>query len=417
MGAGAVLGWPFAAAMAIPFLLEETLFAALSDNQGRLEFFWRLVNGAKRTVIVLGLQMAIEYYFYKKPVIVPFNIVWYNVFSGRGGPDLYGTEPWDFYFRNLTLNFHIWFLLAFSSIPLMVMQANGEAKAVDTKKAIRIFFFLLPFYIWSAIFTTQSHKEERFMYPAYPTLALNAAIAFYIILAHVGSTDLKDLISRIPVQLRLFGILVFVVSALALSAFRTIGTITGYNAPLSIYNPLHEPNMTRPGDTVCLGKEWYRFPSHYLLPEAMHAKFIRSEFAGLLPGEFHERNATQDHGMFPGTWLEPAGMNDQNKEDLGKYTELKHCTFLVDSHLQSTETTGVEPNYIADMEHWERVKCLPFLDTTASGGLGRLGWVPNWDIVPAKYRRVYGEYCLLKHKKRQAAGAKIDAVPRIETLG
>ena len=75
--------------------------------------------------------------------------------------------------------------------------------------------------------------------------------------------------------------------------------------------------MARAGDTVCFGKDWYRFPSSYFLPKGMHAKFVKSEFAGLLPGEFSE--AKTGFGFFPGTWLVPRGMNDRNVEDPGKY--------------------------------------------------------------------------------------------------
>jgi alpha-1,2-mannosyltransferase len=49
----------------------------------------------------------------------------------------------------------------------------------------------------------------------------------------------------------------------------------------------------------------------------MRAKFIKSEFDGLLPGEFSE--AQTGFGMWPGAWLIPSGMNDQNIEDMGKY--------------------------------------------------------------------------------------------------
>ena len=110
-------------------------------------------------------------------------------------------------------------------------------------------------------------------------------------------------------------------------------------------------------------------------------------------------------------------MNDENQEDLGKYTDVKHCTFLVDLHLPSTEVTALEPNYIGDKERWERVKCLPFLDATSTGVVGRLGWIPDLPFVPETLRRVHGEYCLLKRRKKRTAERRIDAIPHIETLG
>ncbi|EME42118.1 glycosyltransferase family 22 protein [Dothistroma septosporum NZE10] len=396
MGVGACLGWPFAAAMSIPYLLEEVFLASVSDLQGLSDLFFRLADGVMRTLGVLLLQTLVDWQlFYRKFVLVPLNIVLYNVFSSKG-PELYGVEPWHFYLRNLFLNFHVWLLLALVSLPLLLIQHFTRAKGATRSSYLRGIAFLLPFYVWLGIFTLQPHKEERFMYPAYPTLALNAAVASHIVLSNLGSTDPKDLVSRISVRLRFLPILATVVGAMAISAFRVAGAITAYGAPLAIYTPLHQAGVAQAGDNVCLGKEWYRFPSHYLLPQGVKAKFIRSEFHGLLPGEFSE--AGQGFGLFPGTHLIPAGMNDENREDITKYTDVRDCRFIVDSNMPSTEATALEPSYIQDIEHWEKVKCLPYLDAASTGIIGRLGWIPDLPFVPAKYRRVWGDYCLLKRK-------------------
>lgn len=113
-----------------------------------------------------------------------------------------------------------------------------------------------------------------------------------------------------------------------------------------------------------------------------------------MPGEFAE-----SQGTFSGTWKVPLGMNDENREDMGKYTDLDRCDFLVDSNLPSTVPSPLEPNYIQDEANWEKVECLPFLDAASTGLLGRLGWIPDSPLIPAKHRRVWGEYCLLKRKK------------------
>jgi alpha-1,2-mannosyltransferase len=415
MGAGAILGWPFAAALALPFLLEEVSLAFTSDNQAVFSFFRRLAVGSVSALLVLAAQVGVDSLFFRKLVIVPFNIVWYNVLSGSGGPDLYGTEPWHFYFRNLFLNFHLWFLLALLSLPLWLLRYNSHGRDSTNRAHFRGLVFLSPFYLWLGIFTLQPHKEERFMYPAYPALALNAAMALHIILAYISSTNPTDLISKIPLQLRFVSILAFVFACLGLSAFRTLGTMTGYSAPLSIYSPLHSPYTAHAGDTVCLGKEWYRFPSHYLLPNGVSAKFIKSEFSGLLPGEFDEDSSSN---LFSATYTTPAGMNDQNQEDPHKYTDIKRCHFLVDAQLPSTGLSKLEPNYIADEEHWQRIKCLPYLDAVSSGAIGRLGWLPSLPFLPGPFKRVYGEYCLLKRKEpKPIIDGRVDPVPHIETLG
>jgi len=39
---------------------------------------------------------------------------------------------------------------------------------------------LAPFYLWLLIFTSQPHKEERFLFVAYPLVSLNASIALFL---------------------------------------------------------------------------------------------------------------------------------------------------------------------------------------------------------------------------------------------
>jgi alpha-1,2-mannosyltransferase len=246
------------------------------------------------------------------------NIVLYNVFGGSGkGPNIYGVEPWHYYIRNLILNFNLWFVLALVALPLSILQYRVRGHAPTRQSILRTVTVTSPFYLWLAIFTLQPHKEERFMYPAYPLLVLNAAISLHVILNYIGSTNPQDFISKIPLQLRFAAIIFIAIAAIDLGLLRTIGMLTAYSAPMKVYSPLHQPDFTRAGDTVCLGKEWYRFPSSYMLPDGVKAKFIRSDFSGLLPGEFSEANT--GFGFYPGAWLEPSGMNDENLDDPGKY--------------------------------------------------------------------------------------------------
>ncbi len=155
------------------------------------------------------------------------------------------------------------------------------------------------------------------MYPAYPFLGLNASLAMHIILTFLGSLDFKALFGRAAGKVKLVLATGFVILAIDAGLLRTVGMITAYRAPLTIYGALQERGMAEPGETVCYGKEWYRFPSSYFLPNGMRAKFVRSAFDGLLPGEFNE--AQVGFGFFAGTWLIPPGMNDQNIADPGKY--------------------------------------------------------------------------------------------------
>ena len=259
--------------------------------------------------------MAVDLFFYHKVVFVPWRIVSYNVFSGSSrGPDIFGTEPWHFYVRNLILNFNIWFLLALCSGPLLLLRLVSGWENTTRDHIFRGMGLITPFYLWLAIFSVQAHKEERFMYPAYPFLCFNAALALHHILYYLGRP--RGIVGKVPANVRLFIVFIPILLMSLGGLLRTMGTVSAYGAPLDIYSPLQSPQYAQLEGNVCLGKEWYRFPSSYFLPEKMRAKFVKSAFDGLLPGQFSE--ATTGFGLFP-TWLIPPGMNDQNIEDPGKY--------------------------------------------------------------------------------------------------
>ncbi|KAF2760102.1 hypothetical protein EJ05DRAFT_492029 [Pseudovirgaria hyperparasitica] len=392
---GACVGWPFAGALILPFILEEFLLAFVSSSG--IGVFTRLLDGAVRSLLVLALQVAIDTWFYRKLTIVPWNIVDYNVLSNQEkGPNIYGTEPWHFYGRNLLINFNVWFVFALLSCPLLLWQHLTRRQKISNMTILRAFVFVSPFYLWLGIFTLQPHKEERFMYPVYPALALNAAMSLHIVLSYIGSTDPRDLASKVPASVKFGLVSIFMLGALDLGVLRTLSLATGYAAPLQVYSPLRSPGVALPGDSICLGKEWYRFPSSYHMPDGVKAKFVKSEFSGLLPGEFHQTDA--DSGFYPATWQVPSGMNDRNEEDLGKYIDIAQCKFMVDSSFPSTVPSELEPNYIEQTDTWEALKCEAFLDSASTGILGRLLYVPDWPIVPERLRRRWGTYCLLRRR-------------------
>jgi len=272
----------------------------------------------------------VNVFFYHKLVFIPWRIVSYNIFSGSSrGPNIFGTEPWHFYIRNLLLNFNVWFLLALCAGPIIVVQFLSRSYSTTKMSLLRSFMFVAPFYMWLTLFSLQPHKEERFMYPVYPFLCLNAAITAHNILFYLGHSSPRLLTGKIPASLRLLFIVGFAVTAVALGLLRTVGTVTAYHAPLEIYKPLQSPQYASMEGAVCLGKEWYRYPSSYFLPQRMRAKFIKSAFDGLLPGQFSE--ASIGFGLFP-TWLVPSGMNDQNAEDPGKHVWLSGPNCVQNMH-------------------------------------------------------------------------------------
>lgn len=305
----------------------------------------------------------------------------------------------------MALNFNIWLVLALAALPLFVLQKLISPSGQGFRTGLRTIVFVSPFYMWLAIFTLQPHKEERFMYPAYPFLALNASISLHIILTTLGNSDPKTLIGKIPGKLKFAAVALVMMLSLDIAIARVYGVYSAYSAPMKIYSSLWDTAEGKSivggeGDYLCLGKEWYRFPTSYFLPRDIHAKFVRSEFRGLLPGEFAE--AETGFGFWSGTWLPTTGMNGQNEEDMGKYTELRHCQMLVDTEYpeRTDPLPPNEPDYIADEENWVIVKCEPFLDAAQTHVLARALWIPDLEVIPDKYKRRWGRHCLLQRKKQ-----------------
>lgn len=65
-------------------------------------------------------MVKIDSDYFGKLVIAPWNIIRYNVFTSHG-PDIYGTEPFSFYFINGFLNFNFVFIAALLT-PLVLVS-------------------------------------------------------------------------------------------------------------------------------------------------------------------------------------------------------------------------------------------------------------------------------------------------------
>lgn len=405
---GGLLGWPFALVVAVPFVLEytlNTLFWSPHIGANKLgELIKTGIHCLVVTAAVLAPIVAVDSVFYKKLVVVPWNIVAYNVFQAGAetGPDIFGTEPWTYYVLNLLMNFNILFPLALLSLPLCLFyrlavvpmairkfKADREQKRTPTvtkyielKDGFQVvsgtlLWIQAPFYLWLAIFMAQPHKEERFLYVVYPSLCLNAAISVQILMSCFRPLG----------RVLAFGILV---TTIIISALRSAALAVYYRAPLAVYAKM---DSEFPGN-VCVGREWYRYPSSYFLQGGQRLKFTKSGFTGLLPGEFDE---TPRAGWdVPGAYRVPSGMNNKNVEDPSKYISPDQCDFVVDIGSPVDKSVG-EIHYTSDPE-WERVYCVPFLNAGESSGIGRILWLPSPLHNIFDTRLVWDEYCLLRRK-------------------
>eukprot|EP00105_Crassostrea_gigas_P012644 XP_011428699.1 PREDICTED: alpha-1,2-mannosyltransferase ALG9 isoform X1 [Crassostrea gigas] len=385
--ASAILGWPFAGIIGVPIAMDLLL------RRRHYGFFikWCMVA----LVLFLVPSMQVDFHYYGKLVIAPLNIVMYNVFTEHG-PDLYGVEPFSFYFLNGFLNFNVMFILALLSLPLVYL-VKFLLKLEDRDKPT--WLLMLPMYLWMLIFFTRPHKEERFLFPIYPLLALFGAVSIdylqklcCLLMPGQRGQHYTTNTNWIPVCL--------CVLFSALSFSRIIALYQGYHAPLDIYVELNrissDPKVhTLPPDksvNVCVGKEWYRFPSNFFLPgNNWNLQFLRSEFRGQLPKPY---SSGED-----ATKIIPTDMNDLNREEMSRYINISRCHYLID--LDTQTDTKYEPNYSANSEEWTVLHSVPFLEASRSHRLLRAFYIP---FISSRYC-TYVNYNLLKTRRTKKNSA------------
>lgn len=92
------VGWPFAALLSVPLAMDMLFIRKMYRDFVQ----WSVISA----VVILVPMMLIDSSHYGRFVIAPWNIIRYNIFGGAG-PNLYGTEPFSYYFINGFLNFNI----------------------------------------------------------------------------------------------------------------------------------------------------------------------------------------------------------------------------------------------------------------------------------------------------------------------
>jgi alpha-1,2-mannosyltransferase len=131
----------------------------------------------------------------------------------------------------------------------------------------------------------------------------------------------------------------------AISLARISALYVHYGAPMIIYKHFYYveiPNQIATRQlqvdlidnpiNLCIGKEWYRFPSHYFLPDGVRLRFLKSGYNGQLPKYFLEKtyidsnNKTKMSAEHEGTWTIQEGFNDRNLEEMDRY--VSYVAFL-----------------------------------------------------------------------------------------
>jgi len=411
-----VFGWPFSGIAAIPF----GLYAIYG-----IGFVATLSVVALFTAISVAISIVCDSFMYSKSgelrlVSSVYNLLKYNVMSGKS--NLYGVEDAVFYVKNLLLNFQL--SAAFSIFApvavsfavavkayLLREQAKKDPKANKGKLLVAIekyrndwramLVVSLPFPLVTAFFTIIPHKEERFLYMIYPCLALSASVtigafteSFIKLSRHVFKSKVPSFVIALSVALVLLG-------TMALSVSRAAALLTYYGAPAKIYGALPIPSVhaqepfwpeylarefaaagADASINVCVGAEWYRFPSSFHLPSLAYSlRFIDSGFDGALPMPFDSSKG--------GTAHTPEGLNDDNEAHPNQFIDPRECRFLVEADFGSS-LAGAAERPSATPGEWVDVRVEKFVDPLRSPTLTRVLYIPGL----SEKRNVYVDYKL-----------------------
>ncbi|KAJ1962390.1 mannosyltransferase [Dipsacomyces acuminosporus] len=324
-------------------------------------------------------------------------------------------------------------------------RASAHKAAVDrlfTSHRL-LLYRILPYYLVFVVFSLQPHKEERFMSIVYPHLCFNAAVSLSLLHPlyawaekfvggamgasassrgrRAGSGGRSDKFN--------LGILIF---AGVLGALRMMALNQYYSAPMHVLTKLpgHHTNAkgssgagelpllplgpsiksllswgTRSSNSnsnsngqqniadeasqkvVCMGKDWYRFPSSYWLPSGYRLEFIQSKFNGQLPGSFIP--AKTKSAVRNSTSAERSDFNGLNKWE---HTHVvgsaeTDCDYIIDVDFPEAKYDGgdiempfariVRFNDGKENGLWRNVGCHGILDTERSSALARVVYVPS----------------------------------------
>jgi len=348
--------------------------------------------------------MAIDYYYYGRLVNASWNIFRYNAIGndeggegGGTGDDLYGVEDSRFYVKNLLLNFNVTLIIAAAgsilAIPLSYFYGGRAAKSKpansSSKKgkntkgyvATDVATILAPAFLWLALVFSRPHKEERFLFPIYPSICIAGAFAF------IGIDEAAK-VMKVRRAWKTVKFLSIIFIAL-ISASRVSALVTYFNAPIRIYSDLNDhiiaTESTKRATHVCVGAEWHRFTSHMFLPEHVSLKFIKSRFGGQLPAHFTSSGSRGESSR---------PFNGMNREEIDRYVGINDCDYVVELLLEPDAVNGrLEPETVTAMNsswkaRWKVIIQREFLDSEMSTILGRVVNVPGIKLAGSRFAKM-----------------------------
>ncbi len=431
-----VTGWPFCAVLFVPLGFQAVYYAynmeKLNDTTTTtsrvINVVYLLTRVTGYAILIQAMVFMVDYKYYGIIISPTWNIFKYN--TGLGGGDginrdnLYGVEDVSYYIKNLFLNWNGIALMGVMALPLLVLKwllgsflhhGNGESRirATTCMMDVQLMTIMLPMYLWMGIVFSRPHKEERFLFPIYPLLAVGASITLEQTLGVIQQQQLSIFKNLKLMRLRLddsnnssrLGIAILLIFPCGLvSISRSIALTDGYTAPLELYSHLHEVLAQRSSPTistthtepllVCTCGEWYRFPSSYHLPNHARFAFLKSSFDGLLPQPFTEYGSKEESVKILGKF------NDLNQEEMDRYVNISDCSYVIElmsgggnddeqQKGQDGSGSGSEPECLSymkkDSRQWDKIHDVDFLDIENTKLLHRVLYLPF--IRDAKYQK------------------------------
>lgn len=135
---------------------------------------------------------------------------------------------------------------------------------------------------------------------------------------------------------------------------------------------------------ICMGSDWYTFPSHFFVPEPLRLQYISDGFGGVLPQHFAPQNGTSCEPLQP--------FNDQNREETCRYIDWSQCDYLVRTMKDDDRNNDKDKVYF-DRSIFDPLFSAKIIDSAKSPILTRAFSIPE-QILGSK--NVYFSYNVFK---------------------
>ena len=404
-------GWPFAAALFVPLGLRAIYLASTASHNATTNgtvianICRLLIRTLFHASLIQAIVTAIDYYYYQKITFPSWNILKYNAM--QGGDEVYGVEPISYYIKNVLLNFNFIAVGAgFSVVPFLftLFQTKNKQQQYYLNAML---YSISPMMIWLLLVCPRPHKEERFLFPIYPFIALACAYALQEVTmafsAVAGNFLIRDpkhkqenqkkLMEKWIRALVFFGFF-FPTSIVSIS--RSYALYNYYTGPLSLYSFFYDTIHNDKPIALCVAGEWYRFVGSYMLPNGTTLQYLPSSFKGQLPQPFLPSLGS---AAKPGQFIQP--FNDLNLEEPSRVVGIDSCDYVIELVPPTGDDALLVPDAVKLMRkhEWVEIASYPFLDAeSTTGTLVRTLYLPSWLSKKIGMHIHFAKYALFQRK-------------------